>query len=130
MNESVKTFNRPKEGHIWAISHRHNLTYRDKPSDRGLQYSSKERTHDHLRELLTTVSHTVSHIYSLVSHTVSRHTVTGADPERGGPNKGEVLHYEDMPYIQFYSIYEITNAGWKDKYPGLQDRYNTEASTG
>ena len=39
----------------------------------------------------------------------------GADPgfqERGGggANKGEGLHNS------LYSIYEITNAGWKDKY--------------
>ena len=37
------------------------------------------------------------------------------DFKREGPNKGEGLHYEAMQYIQL-------NAGWKDKYPGLQDR--------
>ena len=45
----------------------------------------------------------------------------------GGPNKGEGLHYEAMQYLLYL------NAGWKDKYPGLQDRGNLsvpEASTG
>ena len=36
----------------------------------------------------------------------------------GGPNKGEGLHYEAMQYLLYL------NAGWKDKYPGLQGRGN------
>ena len=38
--------------------------------------------------------------------------IPGADPgfqERGGPNKGEGLHYEAMQYLLYL------NTGWKDK---------------